>query len=95
MSDDIFKIRGDRPAVRIQEAILSVDRKGKAPEVWRRETLLAAWVQTSIEGAYVEKESPITMGAIVRCDNMASGHVDWVSKFPLYCEDLISKLKRT
>lgn len=91
---DVFKIKGDRPAARIQEAIEAVDRTGKAPEVWRRETLIAAWVQTCIEAAYVEKDSPITMGAIVRCDNMATGHVDWRSKFPLYCEDLIERLKR-
>ena len=34
MKSDIFKIKRDRPAARIQEAILAVNREGKTPEVW-------------------------------------------------------------
>ena len=87
-----YKIRNNPSAVRIQEAIKQVDRAGKPPDVWYRETLLAAWVATSLEAAYLSHHPEITMPAIIRCERMASGHVDWVSKFPLYCAELLQEM---
>ena len=32
--------------------------------------------------------SPATAEDVAHCDRMATGHVDWATKFPLYCAEL-------
>lgn len=59
------------------------------PEPWwvcyERVQMLNAVNQFRLERG----RSLISMDAIVRVDQLATGHVDWLDKFSLYCAELV------
>jgi len=84
---DIFKVRGDRPAARIQRAF--DDEAQNKPRNFDEE-LLAVWRATNEERARLGK-GPIPLQRVKVAERMARGHIDYSLKLALYCEDLVRK----
>lgn len=85
MSDDIFKIKGDRPAVRIQEAF--ENEAAKRPRNFDEEEL-AVWRATNEERARLGK-GPVKLESVKLESRLAQGHIDYSMKFALGCERLV------
>ena len=84
---DPFKVRGDRPAARIQEVF---EREAaKRPRDFEEE-LLAVWRATNEERARFGK-GPVPLDDVRAMDQMASGHIDYSPKLAYYCEELVWK----
>lgn len=82
---DIFKIRGDRPAARIQE--IFEKEATKRPRDFDEE-VLAVWRATNEERLRIGK-GPLPLSEVEIVQRMAQGHIDYSSKLGLYCEDLV------
>lgn len=62
----------------------------------RAKRLPGAWMRYEREAMLAEVNEvrgelglpPATVEQVMRCDQMATGHVDWAMKFPLYCMEL-------
>ena len=92
---DVFKIRGDRPARRIQDALFkAMDRRKKIGEKsydWDGQQyyeFMAVFDAVSREMIKLGKGG-VDPGQVRRARKMAEGHVDYVAKWPLYCEEIV------
>jgi len=92
MEKSIFDIRFDRPAKRIQEALYREmeKRDGRTYYEWNKEEKRALKEAVDFERKKLGK-SPIEMSEVEKADMCASGHIDYVLKVALYCEELVFK----
>lgn len=84
---DIFKIRGDRPAARIQE-VFETEAANK-PRDFEKE-VLAVWRATNEERLRIGK-GPLPLAEVQIVERMAQGHIDYSAKLGFYCEDLVRR----
>lgn len=87
----VFDIRKDRPAKRIQEALYKeAEKRSSTP--WRDQVenefnavLDAVNLERSRNGI-----GPADPEDVKITQRMAQGHVDYVLKWPLYCEEIVN-----
>lgn len=84
---DIFAIKQDRPAKRIQEAF--ENEANNKPRDFERENY-AIWRATCEERAKLGK-GPVSVDEVDRCIKSATGHIDFSMKMAYYCEELVLK----
>lgn len=87
---DIFKIKGDRPAARIQEAfeLEAKLRDGRTPAEWQNAELMVVWRATNEERTRLCK-GPVSLVDVEKAERQACGHIDYSLKWALECEKLV------
>ncbi len=84
---DLLKIKGDRPAARIQVAFERAAQK--RPRDFDDEVAVV-WCTTNKERARIGK-GQVSLQAVQDVERMALGHIDYNRKLGFYCEKLVQQ----
>jgi len=92
MKKSIFDIKQDRPAKRIQQALYKErDKDGSkllSPLEWQQAEINVLWNAVNDERKKIGK-GPIRITRIEDVEKTAFGHIDYVHKIAIYCEELV------
>jgi hypothetical protein len=94
MKKSIFDIKQDRPAKRIQQALYK-ERDGRDKNnlssdysAWQQAEINVLWNVVNDERKKIGK-GPIRITRIEDVEKTAFGHIDYVHKIAIYCEELV------
>jgi hypothetical protein len=92
MKESVFDIKQDRPAKRIQQALYKErDKDGSkllSPLEWQQAEINVLWNVVNDERKKIGK-GPIRITRIEDVEKTAFGHIDYVHKIAIYCEELV------